>query len=177
MKKIISAIIIVNILLSVILACSFTITASKKNSKILDELEPAPIFSNRTMIYGRVFELTFGEGPRPSANATVYCIGIGLNNKRHPYNEKTKTDEYGNYSFGSEDNLTVPIPGIYILYVEKEGYIPSPVYFFCGFAIVIKFISDGFFHDVSAILPVWPPLLLIPNIFGSAMGPTKLLRR
>jgi len=177
MKKTISTIIIINILIAIIIAGSLTTTAGKKNSKILNELEPTPIFSNRTIIYGQVYELTFGEGPIPSANATVSCIGIGLNNKKHPFNEKTTTDENGNYSFGSEDNLTVPIPGVYILYVEKEGYIPSPIYLFCGFAIVIKFITDGFFHDVSAILPVWPPLILIPNIFGTTTSPPKLLRR
>lgn len=174
MKKTISIFVIFNLIISIILVGTFTISASKIELKVNDdEPEPAPIFSNKSIIYGKVYELTLGEGPQPSEGATVRCIGIGFNNKKHPFDETNITDENGNYTFGTTENLIVPVPGTYLLYVTKDGYFPSPVYPLVGFAIVHKYITDGFFFNATDVLSVWPPLLLIPN----PLGQYKLLNR
>ena len=168
MNKKLPTIFVTIILMLTIIISSFIVSATEiENNKTAEEEEEEPIFGD-SMIHGRVMELTFGGGPIYSEGATVHCIGIGLYNKYYrPYNEVTTTNEYGNYSFGEEGNFTVPCPGTYLLYVKKEGYIPSPIYLFAGFAIVHKFVSDGFFVNASDIFPVWPPLLLIPINFGS----------
>lgn len=167
MKKTTLIVVILSIVILIISTNSFTIDASDiKSTTISDKSKPTPIFSKFTMIHGRVLELTLSEGLKPSVGATVHCIGIGINNKKYPFNETRITDENGNYSFGEKDNFIVPLPGLYLLYVTKEGYIPCPITPLTGFALVRKRFIDGFFLDESDIAPVWPPLLLVQNIFN-----------
>ena len=177
MEKALSTIIVLNLVLTALFLSSCPLVAKETIYTHKDKnSSTTPIWSG-SMIYGRVLELTLGEEPYPSAGATVHCYGFGLFYKSNPYNEVTITDENGNYSFGSADNLSVPVPGIFLLYVEKEGYLPSPFYPFSGVAVVRKYFTDGILANASDILPVWPPLVLIQNTFGSTRGIARLLGR
>jgi len=167
MKKTTLTVVILSIIILIISTNSFTIGASDiKSTTISDKSKPAPIYTKTTMIYGRVLEFKLGEGLGPSVGATVHCIGFGINNKKYPFNETRITDENGNYSFGEDGNFIVPIPGIYLLYVKKNGYIPSIFPPVVGVTIIRIPLADGFLLNATDIPPVWPPLFLVSNIFN-----------
>jgi hypothetical protein len=151
MKKTTVTIVLSSIILFSISANSFTISAVDKKSSI-DDQKPTPVSSRVCEIYGKVLEISLDELIAPSAGATIHCKGMGLINKISPYDETRITDAEGNYSFEN-----VPLHRWYLLYVEKEGYIPcflpKPL---TGFALIkIRF-------DFQVEL--WPSLLLIKKL-------------
>lgn len=152
MKKTTLAIVLLSIIILSISTNSSTIGASDIKSEISNQ-KPAPVSSKVCRVYGKILEVSLDQLIVPSVGATVHCIGIGIINKISPYDETRITDENGNYSFDD-----VPLHRLYLLYVEKEGYIPCPLPKpLTGFALIkIRF---------DEIVYLWPPLMLVKNIF------------
>lgn len=152
MRRFLLVLLTVVLLSSVSLAGAVTFKNVNEKPITLENPKPEKIIKGR--IYGKVKSFSLQQGIQPVEGATVHCIGVYINITFLPFDitfeefEDTNiTDQNGSY------NLEIPVLGFYLVYPEKEGYIPSPI---LGFASVYEGLRDK--ND----RPIWPALFMIP---------------